>query len=184
MDGFTIVDGAVAVIILISALLAYSRGIVREIMAIVGWIVAGVLAYVLAPSVQPLVSEIPVLSDYISDSCELGLIVSFVAVFALALVMVSVFTPLLSGAIRDSALGPADQTLGFLFGAARGVLLVAVAFLVYQQVAATGTVASVEASRTAAIFERNVDRIDGTLPNDAPGWIVQRYEGLVATCAI
>ena len=30
MDGFTIVDGVVAVIILISAILAYSRGFVRE----------------------------------------------------------------------------------------------------------------------------------------------------------
>ena len=30
MEGFTIIDGAVAVIIVLSALLAYSRGLVRE----------------------------------------------------------------------------------------------------------------------------------------------------------
>ena len=38
MEGFTIIDGVVALVIVVSALLAYSRGIVREAMAILGWI--------------------------------------------------------------------------------------------------------------------------------------------------
>ena len=49
MDGFTIVDGVVAVIILISAILAYSRGFVREGMSIAGWIFAAIVAYIFAP---------------------------------------------------------------------------------------------------------------------------------------
>ena len=36
MEGFTIIDGVVAVIIILSAVLAYSRGFVREAMAILG----------------------------------------------------------------------------------------------------------------------------------------------------
>lgn len=40
MDGFTIVDWIVAGLIVLSALLAYSRGLMREIMSIAGWIVA------------------------------------------------------------------------------------------------------------------------------------------------
>jgi uncharacterized membrane protein required for colicin V production len=44
MDGFTIIDGVVALVIVLSALLAYSRGLVREGLAIAGWIVAGVLS--------------------------------------------------------------------------------------------------------------------------------------------
>ena len=43
MEGFTLVDGAVALIIIISALLAYSRGLVRESLAILGWVAAAVL---------------------------------------------------------------------------------------------------------------------------------------------
>jgi membrane protein required for colicin V production len=35
---FTIIDGVVAIVIILSALLAYGRGLVREVMAIVGWI--------------------------------------------------------------------------------------------------------------------------------------------------
>ena len=37
MEGFTLIDGIVALVIVLSALLAYSRGFVREAMAIVGW---------------------------------------------------------------------------------------------------------------------------------------------------
>ncbi|MGB1179481.1 MAG: CvpA family protein, partial [Lentibacter algarum] len=57
MEGFTIVDGVVALIIVVSALLAYSRGLVREGLAIAGWILAAVLAFIFAPQVQPLVKE-------------------------------------------------------------------------------------------------------------------------------
>ena len=59
MDGFTIIDGVVAVVIVLSALLAYGRGLVRELMAIVGWIAAAVLAFLFAPQVEPLVRELP-----------------------------------------------------------------------------------------------------------------------------
>ena len=40
MDGFTIIDGIVAAVIILSAILAYARGFVRESLAILGWIVA------------------------------------------------------------------------------------------------------------------------------------------------
>ena len=59
MEGFTAVDGVVAVIIVLSALLAYSRGLVREAMAIAGWVAAAFLAFIFAPQVQPLVKELP-----------------------------------------------------------------------------------------------------------------------------
>jgi membrane protein required for colicin V production len=36
--------------------------------------------------------------------------------------------------VQRSALGGIDQALGFLFGAARGVLLIAIAFIVYDRV--------------------------------------------------
>ena len=44
MDGFTLVDAGVAIIILLSGVLAYSRGLVRETMALLGWIGAAVIA--------------------------------------------------------------------------------------------------------------------------------------------
>jgi membrane protein required for colicin V production len=182
MEGFTIVDGIVAAVIVISAILAHSRGLVREIMAIAGWIAAAILAFIFAPAAEPIVREIPVVGDYLQDSCELSIIAAFAVVFALALLLVSVFTPLFSSAVQRSALSGADQALGFLFGALRGVILVAVAFLIYDRAAVGEAIAAVENSRSAVLFERSQARIDDSMPEDAPGWIVARYEELTGVC--
>ena len=120
MNGFTLVDGIVLVVVVLSAILAYSRGFLREMLAIAGWVIAAICGFFFAPAVEPLVREIPVLKDIIGTTCELSMLAAFAAVFAVALVIVSIFTPLLSGAVQNSALGPVDQGLGFLFGGAEG----------------------------------------------------------------
>lgn len=183
MDGFTLVDAGVAVIIVLSAILAYSRGFVREAMAIVGWIGAAVLAYVFAPQAMPLVKEIPVLGNFLGDSCELSMIAAFAAVFAIGLILASLFTPLFSSVVQRSALGGLDQGLGFLFGVLRGIVLVGVAFLVYDRAVAANTVPMVDDSRSARIFASFQGKIDAAVPDDAPGWIVTRYNSLTAVCA-
>ena len=182
MDGFTIVDGVVAVVILISAILAYSRGFMREAMSILGWIAAAVVAYLFAPRAVPLIKEIPVLKDFIADSCELSVIAAFAGVLALALVVVSIFTPLFSSAVQRSAIGGLDQALGFVFGVLRGLLLVAIALVIYDRVVVSEAVPMVDESRTVKIFARSSEKIDEILPDNAPEWIVERYEALVSSC--
>ena len=182
MEGFTIIDGIVALTIVVSAILAYSRGFVREGMAIAGWIVAAILGYIFAPKAVPLVKEVPVIGTYIADSCELSVITGFFAVFALALIVVSIFTPLFSSAVQRSALGGIDQGLGFLFGVLRGIILVAIALVIVDRVSTGDPIAVLEDSRTAKVFARSQDRLDDNLPSDAPGWITERYEALVSTC--
>ncbi|ASP21488.1 colicin V production protein [Antarctobacter heliothermus] len=182
MDGFTIVDGVVGVIILLSALLAYSRGLVRETMAILGWVVAAVVAFLFADQVQPLVKEIPVIGEFLADSCELAVIASFAAIFTVALVVVSLFTPLFSSIIKRSALGGLDQALGFFFGVARGILLVAIAFFVYETVITAQDITMIDDSRSAAVFAQFTDRIEEQNPEQALGWITAQYEQLVSVC--
>ena len=182
MDGFTIIDGVVAVVIILSALLAYGRGIVREIMAIAGWIAAAILAFLFAPQVEPLVREIPVVGEFLADSCELSVIGAFALVFAVALIVVSLFTPLFSSLVQRSALGGVDQGLGFLFGVARGILLVVVAFFVYDTVITGQEFTIVDESRSAAVFGRFTDDIQDRKPEQALGWIPRQYEDLVGTC--
>ncbi|HHL21438.1 MAG TPA: CvpA family protein [Aliiroseovarius sp.] len=181
MEAFTIFDGAVALVILVSAILAYSRGFVREGMAIAGWIAAAIVAYIAAPKARPMVQELPVVGDFL-DNCELATIASFVGVFAVALLVVSLFTPLFSTAIQRSALGSIDQALGFVFGALRGVLLVAIALVVYDRLVATDTIPMIDDSRTAKIFARTQAKIDESIPEDAPGWLIARYTALVSDC--
>ncbi|WP_439110777.1 CvpA family protein [Lentibacter sp.] len=182
MEGFTIVDGVVALIIVVSALLAYSRGLVREGLAIAGWVLAAILAFIFAPQVQPLVKEVPFIGDLISDSCELSMIAGAAAIFALVLVIAALFTPMFSSLIQRSALGGLDQALGFLFGVARGILLIAIAFFVYETVVTSQDIAAIDDSRSARVFGKMTGTIEERNPEQALGWITQQYEQLVASC--
>lgn len=183
MEGFTIIDGVVALIIVVSALLAYSRGFVREAMAIAGWIAAGVLAFIFAPQVEPLMAEIPVVGEFIADSCEISIIAAFAAVFALALIVVSFFTPLFSTLVQRSALGGLDQGAGFFFGVLRGILLVAIGFFVYNVVMTGQNFTIVDDSRSAKVFERLIGKIEERNPEQALGWIEGQYVALTSACS-
>ncbi|HBS49649.1 MAG TPA: colicin V production CvpA [Rhodobacteraceae bacterium] len=182
MEGFTIIDGVVALIIVLSALLAYSRGLVREVMAIAGWVAAAVLAFIFAPQAEPLIKEIPVLGDFIADSCQLSIIAAFSAVFALALIVMSFFTPLFSSLVQRSVLGGVDQGLGFFFGVARGILLIAIAFFIYETVMTAQQFTVVDESRSAQVFSQLTATIAERDPEQVLGWVTRQYEELVGVC--
>jgi membrane protein required for colicin V production len=182
MEGFTIIDGVVAGVIVISAILAYARGFVREALAIGGWIAAAFVAFIFAPNAMPLIREVPYLGDFIGESCELGIMAAFAAVFAVALVIISLFTPVFASAVQRSAVGGVDAGLGFLFGVARGVVLVVVALIAYERIAGSEAAAMVTDSRSSMVFAQIQTNIEGMIPTDAPGWILQRYEQLTGEC--
>ena len=182
MEGFTLVDAGVAIIILLSGVLAYSRGFVREAMAILGWVGATIVAFIFADQVEPLVRQIPIVGDFIGDSCELAIIAAFAAVLAVALVVVSIFTPLFSSVIQRSALGGIDQGLGFFFGVLRGILLIAVAFFVYDTIFSSQELAVIDDSRSAQAFAQLTGKIEEQNPEEALGWIKEQYQQLVGSC--
>ena len=181
MEGFTLVDGGVAVVIVVSAILAYSRGFVREALAIAGWVAAAVLAYMFAPRVEPLMREIPVVSDFL-DNCAASTITAFAAVFAVVLIVFALFTPLFSSIVQRSALNAVDQGLGFLFGVVRGMLLVVIALVVYDFVAGAEGLAIVENSRSEQVFDSMKERLTGEIADQeqALSWLTERFESLIA----
>lgn len=182
MEGFTVVDAGVLVVVLMSAILAYSRGLVREMFAILGWVAAAALGFMFARQAAPLVKQIPVLDKFLGDNCELSTLAGFFAVFAGALIVASILTPLFASIIQRSALSGVDQGLGFLFGVARGVVLVAVAFVLYNRLLSDAAVPMVDKSRSAAVFASLEAKLSDQIPTDAPGWIAARYNDLVGNC--
>ncbi|MGY9021766.1 MAG: CvpA family protein [Rhodobacterales bacterium] len=183
MDGFTIIDFGVIVIIAVSALLAFSRGIVREGMAIAGWIAAAILAFIFADTAQPLVRQIPYLGDILGDSCELLILASFAVIFAIALLIVSIFTPLLSSLVQKSILSGLDKNLGFIFGICRGLVLVIAAFFVYFTVMPNQKVISIETSKSATIFQYYADDFKNQNPETALDWVRTQYDHLITECS-
>ena len=183
MDGFTIIDFGVIVIIAVSALLAFSRGIVREGMAIAGWVAAAILAFIFADTAQPLVRQIPYLGDILGDSCELLILASFAVIFAIALLIVSIFTPLLSSLVQKSILSGLDKNLGFIFGICRGLVLVIAAFFVYFTVMPNQKVISIETSKSATIFQHYADDFKNQNPETALDWVRTQYDHLITECS-
>ena len=121
----TVLDLIVIVVVLISAILAMVRGFVREVLSIASWVAAAGAAYFLYKSVVPLVTP------YI-DSHTVQRIVAAAAIFFIALIIATYITIKISDFVIDSRVGAVDRALGFLFGAARGILLVVIALLFFN----------------------------------------------------
>jgi len=119
----TLLDGILLVIVLISAILAMIRGFSREILSIVSWVVAAAAALYLFQSLAPTVTS--TLPSIASNQLVAQGIAALI-IFLLVLIIVSYLTMLMADKIIDSRIGVLDRTLGFLFGAARGMLLVAI----------------------------------------------------------
>jgi len=182
MEGFTLVDAGVAVVIVVSAILAYARGFVREALAIAGWVAAAVLAYMFAPRAEPLMREIPVVGDFLAKNCVISMIAAFSLILALGLLILAVFTPIFSSVVLDSILGPVDRVLGFLFGVARGVLLIAVAYLIYTNLSGADMLPALANAASKPMLDQAAGVLDQYRPKEVPPWFNERIEALMSPC--
>ncbi|MEO0823723.1 MAG: CvpA family protein [Pseudomonadota bacterium] len=182
MEQFTIVDGGVAAIAVISGMLAYARGFTRELFAIAGWIIAAGVAFYAAPFVEPLIREAPVIGQFLASSCVISMIAAFTLVVAVTLLVMSVFTPLASNMILESALAPVDRALGFLFGVARGLALVAVGYLLYVNLSGGAEWEPLQNAASRQIFDELAVLVEQNLPTQVPDWFGQRIDALMAPC--
>jgi membrane protein required for colicin V production len=94
----------------------------------------------------------------------------------------SLITPLFSSLVQRSVLGGLDQGLGFVFGVARGVLLIAIAYFVYETVISSQSIAIIDDSRSARVFAQLTGKVEDGNPEQALGWITQQYEELIGSC--
>jgi membrane protein required for colicin V production len=122
----TILDMIVIGVILISGLLAALRGFTREVLAIGSWAAAAVVAYLFHAQFVPLAQQ------YVSTNINIARPVAAGGVFLVTLLVAYFLTSKISDMILDSRIGALDRTLGFMFGAARGLLLAVVGFLFFN----------------------------------------------------
>ena len=113
-------------IMIVSGLLSLARGFTREVLALVAWGLAAGAAYY-ATKQQPLMDLV---LPYV-DKPIIATIAVAATAFILVLIVVSVISVKISDRVVDSAVGAFDRTLGFFYGLARGLVLVAIAYLFY-----------------------------------------------------
>ncbi|MEX2629365.1 MAG: CvpA family protein [Tistlia sp.] len=116
-------DVIVIAILLISAGLAFFRGLVHEALAIAAWLGAALATlyfFLPAQAISRQLIAILLVAD----------IVAGVIVFLLTLIVLTVLSRMISKRVQDSSLGALDRSLGFVFGLLRGALVVCIAWLV------------------------------------------------------
>ncbi len=158
-DNGTLFDLAVLVLVGLSALLAMSRGVVREGLGILTWVVAFVIAWLSYDAVHPYVAsklQHPLLAD-------LG---TALVVFLVPLTLLKILVRVVAGGV-SGVFTPLDRGLGFVFGLARGAFIVVAGYLVASAVIPPRAYPSwVQDAALLPAIEDGADHLAAYLPDD------------------
>jgi membrane protein required for colicin V production len=164
----TVLDFGLLAVMLVSGVLAMVRGFMREILSIASWAIAAAVTLYGYARVLPYVKQY-VQQDLLATGIAVG------GLFLLTLLIVSLFTVKISDLILDSRIGALDRTLGFLFGLARGLIIMVVAFLFFTWLVPAKTEPEwVKNARSRPILQSTGDWIKSILPDDPENAILQR----------
>jgi membrane protein required for colicin V production len=122
-SGLNIVDLVVFAVILLSGALALWRGFVRELLSLAAWTGAAYATVYFYPLLRPWMHQ-HIKNEFAGDA-PTGLIL-----FCVALALLIPLGYFISGLVRGRTLTAIDRSLGFVFGLARGVLVVSLLFLI------------------------------------------------------
>lgn len=160
---FTWLDIALFAVMLLSGILAMMRGFTREVLSILSWVGAAAAAAAIwfeFPDLHTMVRGY-IQPDHLAD------IVLTLTTFVVVLILLSAVTARLSDRILDSDAGALDRTLGFVFGVGRGMVLVVLAFLLFDWLVPREQHPSwVREARTLPMINSTADYIISYLPEE------------------
>ncbi len=117
MEQLNNLDVIFLIIVGISALVGIARGMTKELLSVIGWVLSAVALFYLVPLLNPY------MKNYVSSDL-LANIVSGMAILLVFCIIWILTVDKLASVIRSSKLSALDRLFGFVFGTARGVLLV------------------------------------------------------------
>ncbi len=166
----TILDLVLLAVMLISGLLAMVRGFMREILSIAAW---GAAALVTLYAFSKL---LPTAKTYFNNDTVASVVV-VAGVFVGTLIVVSIVTVRISDMILDSRIGALDRTLGFLFGLARGLLIMVVAYLFFSWLVPDKQRPDwVANAKSRTMLDSTGEWLMGLLPDDPESTILKRFK--------
>jgi membrane protein required for colicin V production len=166
----TLLDIILLLVMLVSGLLAMIRGFMREVLSIGSWGVAALVTLYSYPRVLPLAKQY-----FASDSVAAA--VSAGGIFLGTLLIVSIITARISDMVLDSRVGALDRTLGFLFGLARGLVIVVVAFLFFAWLVPDRSQPEwVRSAKSKLVLQNTGQWLMSMLPDDPESTILKRLK--------
>ena len=149
-------DLAVGIVLLISTLLAFMRGVVHEVLSVAAWVGAVIAVVQGQPYVRPFArSIIPI--DRVADSA------AAIIIFLVVLLVLSILTNAVSRRVQKSALNNLDRSLGFVFGIGRALVILAIWLIITDWVTARrpGWMAT---AKTLPVIELTADGLKAVVP--------------------
>ena len=166
----TLLDIILIGVMLISALLAMIRGFMREVLSIAAWLIAALATLYAFSKVMPSAKSY-FNNDIVAYAVVLG------GTFLATLLIVSVITVRFSDMVLDSRVGALDRTMGFLFGLARGLIIVVVAFLFFVWLVPDRSQPDwVRSAKSRVVLQGTGDWLMSMLPEDLDATISKRFK--------
>ena len=132
--------------------------------------VAAIATALLYPKLIP-IAKANISSDILATGAVIG------GTFLLTLLVVSVLTVRVSDMILDSRIGALDRTLGFLFGLARGLIIVVVAFLFFSWLVPAGKQPDgVKNAKSRVVLQSTGEWLQALLPQDMDNYLSQWFK--------
>ena len=185
MELFNEIDILSFIIVLLSILLSYVRGFLRECFTVLAWAMSAILSLNLGPSLIPIIQEIPLLDEFFLGNCPLTMLVSFVLSFVISLtvfsLLITFLNPRMSLYGEASIFGSINNMGGIIFGFSRSIiilifLLICVQDLLPRSFFPTGIIEKVDNSLSSQLLMPSKIFIKEKVSNNASDWLSKTYE--------
>ena len=121
-----LLDIVLFVSIMVSLVIGYSRGFVKETLSIINWLIAAWLSFKYYSDLNTITINF-IDSNIVSDAISFGII------FLLSIITLTFLSNFISKNIKNSLLAPLDRLFGMVFGIIRAILLIVVVFIAGNQ---------------------------------------------------
>ena len=157
-------DLAIVGVILLFALIGIVRGFIKEVLSLASWIFSFWLAFTFAENASHL------LANQI-DTPVLRVIAAFAALFVVSLLLLTIISYLIHKLICVRGIRGTDRALGGIFGAAKGLVIVAALMLFAQE-----TVLPQEPWWRASVFAGSIEPVVIVLKDLLPAEFANRLQ--------
>ncbi len=176
MDGLPVnaVDLIIAAIVVVSGLLAFARGLVREVLSIIGWVGAAVVTLFAVPHVRPYLAPMVGTDPFLLN------VATGVLIFVVTLVALSLASFGIAKQVKNSQLSALDRSLGFIFGLVRGAVLVCLAYmaLVWSMPDPAQHPRVIQEARSLPLVQMGMATLTGMVPESWRGTTAKRSEDI------
>jgi len=164
------IDVIVLVVVGLSALIAFSNGFVNVVLWILSWVGAVVATVYFFPAARPIAES------YIAEPL-IANVVTAVAIFIVALIVCAVLNQIISRAVRGSAIGAIDRSLGLLLGLIIGAVIVCGAYMlmVWAIPDERDRPQSVAEAKTLPMVQKGAD----LLRNMVPAYLIEKGQEVI-----